>query len=177
MRIIGAGLARRVGWKLASSSLIPNTKRTKLLSLLGYPQFSVGFLGPDVEIVSPDSIVFSEGCFLNRGVFIDYGEVVLGKNVFIGQRTMIITVTHELADSNQRAGAGVIRPVRVGDGTWIGAGVIVLPGVTIGEGCVIGAGSVVTKDCASNGVYAGTPAKLVRELPKDSDEINAQVSR
>lgn len=176
MRLIGAALARRVFWKFASSSLIPNAKRAKLLSYLGYPQFSEGFIGPDVEIVSPESIIFSEGCFLNRGVFIDYGEVVLGKNVFIGQRTMIITVTHELADSNRRAGPGIVKPVRIGDGTWIGAGVIVLPGVTIGEGCVIGAGSVVTKDCAPNGLYVGSPAKLVRQLPEVADRGEEEVS-
>lgn len=163
--IIGAGLAKRLGWNLASSSLIPNTKRPRVYSFLGYRQFQKGFIGPNVEIVSPDELVFSEGCFLNRGVFIDYGKVFLGKNVYIGQKSMIITVTHEIGGPNQRAGEGIVQPVYIGDGTWIGAGAIVLPGVKIGKGCIIGAGSVVTKNCEDHGLYVGSPAKRVRDLP------------
>ncbi|WCD94117.1 acyltransferase [Microbacterium sp. nov. GSS16] len=40
-----------------------------------------------------------------------------------------------------------------------------MPGVTIGPGAIVGAGSVVTKDVPANSVYAGNPAKLMRELP------------
>ena len=36
--------------------------------------------------------------------------------------------------------------VRIGRGTIIGAGAIILPKIEIGAGCVIGAGAVVTKD-------------------------------
>ena len=46
----------------------------------------------------------------------------------------------------------------------IGANVTILPGVTIEDGVVIGAGSVVTKDCKSNTLYAGVPAKEIRNL-------------
>ena len=36
--------------------------------------------------------------------------------------------------------------------------------VTIGDGCVIASGSVVTRDCISNGLYAGVPAKMIKRL-------------
>ncbi|WP_372495087.1 acyltransferase [Nocardioides pinisoli] len=51
------------------------------------------------------------------------------------------------------------------NGAWIGAAVTVLPGVTIGPGCVVAAGSVVTADCQANGLYAGVPARRIRDLP------------
>jgi maltose O-acetyltransferase len=54
--------------------------------------------------------------------------------------------------------------VSVGNGSWLGTGVTVLPGVTIGEGCVIAAGAVVTADCAPDGLYAGVPARRIRDL-------------
>ena len=41
---------------------------------------------------------------------------------------------------------------------------IITAGVQIGENVIIGAGSVVTKNCDSNGVYAGCPAKKIMDL-------------
>jgi acetyltransferase-like isoleucine patch superfamily enzyme len=50
----------------------------------------------------------------------------------------------------------------VGDGAWIGTGVIVLSGVTIGKGAVVAAGAVVTQDVPDGGMAAGVPARLVK---------------
>ena len=41
---------------------------------------------------------------------------------------------------------------------------IITRGVTIGGNVVIGAGSVVTKDCESNSVYAGNPARKIMSI-------------
>ena len=46
----------------------------------------------------------------------------------------------------------------------IGANATIVCGVVIGEYAMIGSGSVVTKDVPKNSVYAGNPAKLVKEL-------------
>ncbi|MGN0707580.1 MAG: CatB-related O-acetyltransferase [Faecalibacterium sp.] len=51
----------------------------------------------------------------------------------------------------------------IGNDVWIGARVIVLAGVTIGDGAVIGAGSVVTKDVGSYEIWAGNPARKIRD--------------
>ncbi len=55
-------------------------------------------------------------------------------------------------------------PVKIGDGCWIGGGVIILPGVSIGKGTVIGAGSVVTKDIPSNCVAVGNPCRVIKRI-------------
>ncbi|RDJ35497.1 MAG: acyltransferase [Crenarchaeota archaeon] len=44
---------------------------------------------------------------------------------------------------------------------------IVFPGVTLGEGSVISAGSIVTRDTDPWLIYAGNPARPVKERPKD----------
>jgi len=54
--------------------------------------------------------------------------------------------------------------VTIGDGVWLGGGVIVCPGVTIGENTVVGAGSVVTRDLPANVVVAGNPCRILRRL-------------
>ncbi|MBR1536811.1 MAG: hypothetical protein IJ630_07725 [Treponema sp.] len=46
---------------------------------------------------------------------------------------------------------------------WIGANVTILDGVTVASGCVLAAGSVVTKSTEPNGVYAGVPARRIKE--------------
>lgn len=58
----------------------------------------------------------------------------------------------------------VAQPVKIGDGVWIGANVIITPGVSIGKGCVVAAGSVVTKNFPENILLAGNPAKKIREI-------------
>lgn len=53
----------------------------------------------------------------------------------------------------------------------MGAGAIVLPGVTIGNNVVVAAGAVVTKDVPDNCVVAGVPAKVIKEITDDTDQI------
>lgn len=53
-------------------------------------------------------------------------------------------------------------PIRIGEGAWLGFGVIVLGGVSIGRGTVVGAGSIVTHDLPDNAIAVGSPARVVR---------------
>ncbi len=50
----------------------------------------------------------------------------------------------------------------------IGASTVVLPNVTVAEGCAVGAGSVVTKDLDPWGVYVGSPARRVKDRPRQT---------
>lgn len=49
----------------------------------------------------------------------------------------------------------------------IGSNSVILPGVTIGEGVAIGANSLITKDCEPWKVYFGSPAKPIKNRPKE----------
>lgn len=53
--------------------------------------------------------------------------------------------------------------VTVGRHVIIGSGAVVLPGVAIGEGAAIGALSLVNDSCDAFGIYAGVPARRIRE--------------
>jgi maltose O-acetyltransferase len=61
-------------------------------------------------------------------------------------------------------GTETIGEVKISKGAFIGMNSTIMPGVTIGENCIIGCGSVVTKDTEANSVYAGAPAKKIKDL-------------
>jgi acetyltransferase-like isoleucine patch superfamily enzyme len=61
----------------------------------------------------------------------------------------------------------ICKPVKIGNGVWIGANVTILPGVTVGENAVIAAGAVVTKDVPANSIVGGNPARVIRMLKND----------
>lgn len=168
MRIPGAGTAVRLGRVLARSRLISNHQRQIVLRHVEKGRFREAWISAEVSMARADEVSMGPGCFLNEGVFLDR-QVHLGRNVYIGPRAMIITAAHAVGGSELRAALGGPQPVSVGDGTWIGAGAILLPGITVGEGCVIGAGAVVTRSCAPNGLYAGVPAQRLKDLPIDSE--------
>ncbi|QYR20593.1 acyltransferase [Paenibacillus sp. sptzw28] len=78
---------------------------------------------------------------------------------------LFCTSSHDPGTKHKRAGKNNGKPIIIGDGSWIGARSIILQGVTVGEGCIIAAGSLVNKDCEPNGLYAGIPAKRIKDLP------------
>ena len=47
-------------------------------------------------------------------------------------------------------------------GASIGGGAVILPGIVIGSGAMVGAGAVVTKNISEPGIYAGNPAKRLK---------------
>ncbi len=53
--------------------------------------------------------------------------------------------------------------VVIGNDVWIGQGVRILEGVTIGDGAVVGAGALVAGDLEPYGIYAGVPARKIRD--------------
>lgn len=58
----------------------------------------------------------------------------------------------------------------------IGAGTIILPGAIIGEGVAIGANSLVMKECKPWGIYAGSPAKFIKDRSKKLLELEKELS-
>lgn len=102
---------------------------------------------------------------MNTGCFFDLNApITIGSHVAIGHEVMLLTTSHEIGDSDHRAGTTFSAPVTIKDGAWIGARCIILPGVTVGEGSIVGAGSVVTKDVPPNTLVGGVPAKVIRAI-------------
>lgn len=93
----------------------------------------------------------------------------IGNNVNITHGVIILT--HDFAWSvikKSPEGKGRIigcqRPVTIGNNVFIGMNAVICRGVTVGDNVIIGAGSIVTKNCDSDSVYAGNPAKKIMTL-------------
>ena len=111
-------------------------------------------------------ITIGAGAKINHGCHIEnVAPVEIGERAGMGVHTTILTSDHEIAGPEQRDGTWLRKPVKIGAGSWVGARSMVLPGVTVGNGCLVAAGAVVTKDCEPNGLYAGVPARRIRDLP------------
>lgn len=94
------------------------------------------------------------------------GRIEIGADVLTADRVFIGDTIHAYEDPTRPIKAQGLtepRPVRIGDGAFLGIGSCVMPGVTIGEGAVVGAGAVVTSDVPPRTVVAGVPARPVRE--------------
>ena len=120
-----------------------------------------------IHITLGDNVIIGMNC-----IFVDCNRITIGSNVLIASGVQVCTSTHsarpeERINANWKAeGRPWFRtyalPVTIGNGAWIGAGVIVLPGVTIGERAVIGAGSVVNRNIPADVVAVGNPCRVIR---------------
>ena len=62
------------------------------------------------------------------------------------------------------AGAALAGGVTVGEGAYLGAGVMVREGRTVGPWALVGMGAVVTADVPTRQVWAGVPARFLRDV-------------
>ena len=135
----------------------------------------------------------------NRGLVVLFNDVRVGDDVFIGYncylgvRNILIGNYVQLAPQVVITGADhridivgtpIVKTgledfrdvqtnqqgVTIEDDVWVGFGAIIMDGVTIGEGSVVGAGSVVTSDVPPYSIYAGIPAKKIRDRFDNLDD-------
>ena len=110
-------------------------------------------------------------------VILDVCPVTIGDNVFFGPNISIMTALHSLIaeernfyfnkEKGHQTDNEYGKPITIGNNCWIGGNVTILPGVNIHDNVVVGAGSVVTHDLESGALYAGNPAKKIRDITKE----------
>ena len=119
------------------------------------------FVGPFVEIQK--SAAVGKRCKVQSHSFI-CELVTIGDDCFIGHGVMFIN--DKFSAGGPAGGRRELwKATKVGNKVSIGSNATILP-VSIAAGTVIGAGAVVTKDIVKPGIYAGNPARLIKELPK-----------
>jgi acetyltransferase-like isoleucine patch superfamily enzyme len=121
------------------------------------------FIGK-ISYYSPSLIKIGSDCSINEGVFINAGtNIWIGNNVTLSARVFLTSVGLRTDIGDEKIHS--YSSITIEDHAWIGANSTILPGVTIGRGSVIGAGSVVTRDVPANQIWAGVPAKPIKNQP------------
>lgn len=94
---------------------------------------------------------------------LDFAEVRIGDNCLIAPNVGLYTAGHNIHPADRHK-TGFAKPIIIGNNVWIGGHCAIIGGVTIGDNSIIAAGSVVTKDVPENTIFAGNPAKKLRDI-------------
>ncbi len=119
------------------------------------------------EVMSSPVVTIGDRCLIGRGSgIVGHLCIEIGDDVWTGHHVYITDQNHGYEDLDVPISRQTQpeRAVRIGNGSWLGHGTVVLPGVTIGKHVVVGANSVVTKDIPDYSVAVGSPARVIREF-------------
>jgi acetyltransferase-like isoleucine patch superfamily enzyme len=107
---------------------------------------------------------------ISSSAIVCHNFIEIGSNVTIGGNTAIYdTDFHSLKAEERTAMPEILehvktKPVIIEDNVFIGAHSLILKGTTIGRNSIVGAGSVVSKSIPPFEIWAGNPAKKIREI-------------
>lgn len=128
-----------------------------------------------IEVRNGARLTIGDNVGITATTIMCFDQITIGNNVMIGVGTHIYDTDFHNIDPAVRIAMGDLRetvrtaPIVIGDNVFIGAFSIILKGVSIGENSVIGAGSVVTKSVPPNQIWAGSPARFVKNLQPKHD--------
>lgn len=97
-------------------------------------------------------------------------SITIGDNVKFGGNVCIYDTDFHSLDAQKRADKKEDflntnkKDIVISDNVFIGAHSTILKGVHIGKNTIIGACSIVTKDIPENQIWAGNPARHIREI-------------
>jgi acetyltransferase-like isoleucine patch superfamily enzyme len=117
------------------------------------------FIGPFVEVQR--GVCIGHRCKVQSHAFI-CELVTIGDDCFISHGVMFINDPFKTGGP-ARGNKALWEKTVIGNGVSLGSNATILP-VRICDGVVVGAGAVVTKDITSPGIYAGNPARKLRDL-------------
>ena len=135
--------------------------RRLLLRLFGAKIGKGVIVRPSVQVTYPWKLAIGDYSWIGDEVVLyTLGEIEIGANTVISQRSYICTGTHDYSSSDFRIYA---EKITIGDKCWLATNVYVAPNVTIGIGTVVGARSSVFKDLPAAKICIGNPAKPIKD--------------
>lgn len=162
----GRSYAYRAMWLVVEALVLlnpivtPYSLKRFVLRRFGARVGSGVVIKPGVHVKYPWHLEIGDNAWIGERVWIDnFVKVRIGANAVLSQGAYLCTGNHDWSDPGMGL---IVKPITVADGAWVGAFARIAPGVTVGSTAVVTLGSVLLADAEPAGVYAGTPAVLVR---------------
>ena len=130
------------------------------------------------NVVLREEVIVGSGTKLGTNVVVD-GKANIGSNVSI--QTGVYVCTYSTVEDSVFLGPccvfandrymcqkefKLVGPT-VRKGASVGANALLFPGIVVGEGAVVGSQAMVNRDVPPRSIYAGLPARKIRDLPAD----------
>ena len=179
-------LSRKAIEMLGFASLGENVQISDRASFYGAERISLGSNTriDDFCVLSAGSGGICIGQHVHIAVYsslIGAGKITLSDFCNISSRVSIYT------SSDDHSGATMTNPtvpsaftgvkhadVFLGKHVLVFGGSVILPGVTLADGVVIGALSLIKRDCLAFGIYAGSPARRIKERKRNLLDLEQQ---
>ena len=163
----GAGAVKMTLWYFTNAFFFLNplfpfrSPKPALLRLFGARVGKGVVVHPGVNIKYPWKLTIGDHVWIGQRAWLDnIDQLIIRDHVVISQGAMIIQGSHNYKKVDYPTLSG---PVVLEEGSWVGAGAMVMLGVTLKSHSVLAAGSVATKDLEPYTIYQGNPAQPVRE--------------
>ena len=131
-----------------------------LLRLFGCKIGKCVVIKPSVNIKYPWLLKIGNNVWIGENVWIDnLANVTLEDNTCISQGAMLLCGNHNYKKSTFDL---IVKPIKLKEGSWVGAKAVVCPGVTMEHNSILTVGSIVTSNTEPNGIYQGIPAVKVK---------------
>lgn len=160
--------------------------RNEFIRLIIYRKFAIakGFhSGLRVRIWAKNKVQIGENFYIGRDSFIE-SDVIIGNNVLWANRVALvgrydhhyqqigvsIRQSSQIRDRDYKW-LGLNSLTIIEDDVWVGYNSTIMSGVKIGTGSIIAACSLVTKDVEPYSIYAGVPAKKIKDRFNSQEEL------
>lgn len=107
------------------------------------------------NLTCEDTVIVADGAELYNPA-----PLYLASHAIVSQGAFLCGATHDYDNPEFPV---VSFPMRMGRYAWVAARACVSPGVSLGDGAILGLASLATKDLEPWSIYAGVPARKVKE--------------
>lgn len=126
--------------------------------------------GKNFQVTSSAILNPLAGIAVGDHVYIAHNTVVLGvaveigNEVLIGPNCIISANNHSYLGTSYRFGKAVVKPVKIGNGSWVAGNCSVLAGSALPARSILAAGAVLSKKYEEEGsIYGGVPAVFLKK--------------
>mmetsp|Transcript_10355 Transcript_10355/g.15904 ORF Transcript_10355/g.15904 Transcript_10355/m.15904 type:complete len:292 (+) Transcript_10355:176-1051(+) len=155
--------------------LVPSTRFVAVDGVSPKVSETASFVAPSASVIGDVNMGSKSSIWYGATVRGDVNKVTIGENTSIGDRAVVHVAKIQgdfetsIGDNVTVGPCAIIHACKLSDDVIVGPSAQVLDGSVVESGSIIAPGSVVTPGTtvASGELWAGSPAKKVRELTED----------